>query len=141
MTRPWRSTTGNTRCRGSAGSSRRAASRLSANLLIPAPIKRSYVFDLDAGCSVVNHCMRHGLAPFLTVVAPHSRAVPPSAVLPVHTSFTATGNQVLEYDGDTGVVVQHLGVLVGRNAHRTLWPQILAWLDSATASAAVERRR
>jgi polyhydroxyalkanoate synthase len=48
---------------------------------------------------------------------------------------------VLEYGGDTGVVVQHLGVLVGRNAHRILWPRILAWLDSATAATAVERRR
>ena len=81
------------------------------------------------------------MAPVLTVVAPHSRVVPPSAVLPVHASFGATDKQVLEYGGDTGVVVQHLGVLVGRNAHRTLWPRILAWLDSAAATAAVERRR
>ena len=81
------------------------------------------------------------VAPVLTVVAPHSRVVPPSAVLPVHASFAATEKQVLEYGGDTGVVIQHLGVLVGRNAHRILWPRILAWLDSATAATAVERRR
>jgi polyhydroxyalkanoate synthase len=81
------------------------------------------------------------VAPVLTVVAPHSQVVPPSAVLPVHASFAAIEKQVLEYGGDTGVVVQHLGVLVGRNAHRILWPRILAWLDSATRATAVERRR
>ena len=75
------------------------------------------------------------VAPVLTVVAPHSQVVPPSAVLAVHDAFTAAGKQVLEYHGDTGVVVQHLGVLVGRNAHRTLWPQILSWLDGPEVPA------
>jgi polyhydroxyalkanoate synthase subunit PhaC len=80
------------------------------------------------------------VAPVLTVVAPHSRVVPPSAVLPVHLAFAAAEKQVLEYGGDAGVVVQHLGVLVGRNAHRTLWPQILAWLDSAARGRGWPRR-
>jgi polyhydroxyalkanoate synthase len=75
------------------------------------------------------------VAPVLTVVNPRSGIVPPSAVLPVHEAFAATDKQVLPYLGDTGVVVQHLGVLVGRNAHRLLWPGILGWLDTVTAAA------
>jgi polyhydroxyalkanoate synthase len=81
------------------------------------------------------------VAPVLAVVAPHSRVVPPSAVLPVHAAFATADKQVLEYGGDTGVVVQHLGVLVGRNAHRTLWPRILGWLDSVAPPATLQRRR
>ncbi|MFD2838474.1 alpha/beta fold hydrolase [Azotobacter vinelandii] len=32
--------------------------------------------------------------------------------------------------GDVGVALQHVGVLVGRRAHREVWPQILRWLDA-----------
>jgi polyhydroxyalkanoate synthase len=32
---------------------------------------------------------------------------------------------VLEYPGDVGVALQHVGVLVGATAHRELWPRIL----------------
>jgi polyhydroxyalkanoate synthase subunit PhaC len=76
------------------------------------------------------------VAPVLTVVNPRSGMVPPAAVLPVHDAIAATDKRVLPYAGDTGVVVQHLGVLVGRNAHRLLWPRILDWLDTVTATAA-----
>ena len=34
-------------------------------LLVPAPIKRCYIFDLDPRCSVVASCLRHGLQPHL----------------------------------------------------------------------------
>jgi hypothetical protein len=34
-------------------------------LLVPAPIKRCYIFDLDPRCSVVARCLRHGLQPHL----------------------------------------------------------------------------
>jgi hypothetical protein len=34
-------------------------------LLVPAPIKRCYIFDLDPACSVVARCLRHGLQPHL----------------------------------------------------------------------------
>jgi polyhydroxyalkanoate synthase len=70
----------------------------------------------------------------LTVVNPRSGIVPPSAVLPVHEAFAATDKHVLTYPGDAGVVVGHLGVLVGRNAHRHLWPRILGWLDTVSAA-------
>ena len=34
---------------------------------------------------------------------------------------------LLRYEGDVGVSLQHVGVLVGRNAHARLWPQITRW--------------
>jgi polyhydroxyalkanoate synthase len=37
---------------------------------------------------------------------------------------------VLEYAGDVGVNLQHVGVLVGKSAHEQIWPAIFAWLDT-----------
>jgi polyhydroxyalkanoate synthase len=37
---------------------------------------------------------------------------------------------VLYYEGDVGVNLQHVGVLVGRNAHARIWPAIFAWLEA-----------
>ena len=36
--------------------------------------------------------------------------------------------QLIEYDGDEGVGLQHLGILVGQNARVSVWPQIISWL-------------
>jgi polyhydroxyalkanoate synthase subunit PhaC len=68
-------------------------------------------------------------APLLTVVNPHSRVIPPSSILPVHESAASATKRLLRYRGDIGVAVQHVGVLVGRNAHRHLWPILLDWVD------------
>jgi polyhydroxyalkanoate synthase len=35
---------------------------------------------------------------------------------------------VLHYGGDIGVALQHVGPLVGRQAHRLLWPRIVDWM-------------
>jgi hypothetical protein len=39
---------------------------------------------------------------------------------------------MLNYDGDVGVNLQHVGVLVGKNAHAKIWPAIFDWLGEAT---------
>jgi polyhydroxyalkanoate synthase len=36
----------------------------------------------------------------------------------------------LWYQGDTGVALQHLGMLVGRQAHKYLWPEVIRWLHA-----------
>ena len=69
-------------------------------------------------------------APLFTVVNPHSRVIPPSSILPVHESAASATKRLLRYRGDIGVAVQHVGVLVGRNAHRHLWPILLDWVDA-----------
>jgi polyhydroxyalkanoate synthase len=41
---------------------------------------------------------------------------------------------VLWYEGDVGVALQHVGMLVGSNAHQALWPEILQWLHAHSES-------
>ena len=72
-------------------------------------------------------------APLLTVVNPHSRVIPPESILPFHHAAASARKQVMRYRGDVGVAVQHVGVLVGRNAHRVLWPMLLHWVDRVSA--------
>jgi polyhydroxyalkanoate synthase subunit PhaC len=67
-------------------------------------------------------------APMLNVVNPHSRVIPPESILPFHQAAASARKQLMRYRGDIGVAVQHVGVLVGRNAHRLLWPMLLRWL-------------
>ena len=64
-------------------------------------------------------------APLTTVFAPASAVIPPGSVVPVHEAAAATDTLLLEYRGDVGVALQHVGVLVGRTAHRDLWPRVL----------------
>lgn len=67
--------------------------------------------------------------PLLSVVDPRSRLIPPAAVLPFHDAAASPRKQVLHYEGDVGVNLQHVGVLVGRNAHARIWPAVFDWLE------------
>jgi polyhydroxyalkanoate synthase subunit PhaC len=61
--------------------------------------------------------------PVAAIVDPTSRLVPPSSVLePLRTP------RVFAYVPETGVALQHVGPLVGRRAHREIWPRILDWV-------------
>jgi len=37
---------------------------------------------------------------------------------------------IIEYAGERGVCLQHLGILVGRQARAHVWPEIMSWLKS-----------
>jgi polyhydroxyalkanoate synthase len=68
-------------------------------------------------------------APVLAVFDPRSRIIPPVSIVPLVEALSAHADAgVLRYEGDTGVALHHVGVLVGRNAHRRLWPVILDWI-------------
>jgi polyhydroxyalkanoate synthase subunit PhaC len=67
-------------------------------------------------------------APILAVLDRRSRIVPPASMEAYRTCTSAKRVEILEYAGDVGVVMQHVGVLVGRNAHERLWPRIVDWL-------------
>ena len=67
-------------------------------------------------------------APVLSIVAPHCPFVPPQAVEPFYGAIRSTETRLLRYDGDSGVLLQHVGMLVGELAHRRLWPEILRWV-------------
>lgn len=68
-------------------------------------------------------------APMLNVVNPGSRVIPAESVLPFAQAAGGGPHEVLEYRGEVGVGLQHVGVLVGRQAHRELWPRIMDWID------------
>ncbi len=56
---------------------------------------------------------------------------PESAVVPAQSTLAALAHaevHVLDYRGDPGVALRHVGALVGRSAHRDLWPGILTRL-------------
>ena len=71
--------------------------------------------------------------PIIGIVDPRSRIVPlPSVEAYAH----CTGSEdatILHYAGDTGVMMQHVGVLVGGNAHASLWPAIVHWIRAHAA--------
>jgi len=73
-------------------------------------------------------------SPLISVVDVRSKVIPPAAVVPFHEATSSERKQVLQYGGDIGVNLQHVGVLVGRSAHAALWPGIFDWLG-APASA------
>ena len=70
------------------------------------------------------------VAPVLSVVDPRCRIVPPEAVLPFHETVGSDDKTVIWYHGDKGVVLQHLGMLVGRHAHEQLWPKVIRWMHA-----------
>jgi polyhydroxyalkanoate synthase len=68
------------------------------------------------------------IAPLLTVVDRRCRVAPPESILPFHDTVPSADRQLLWYKGDTGVHLQHVGMLVGTNAHHALWPRIVDWI-------------
>jgi len=68
------------------------------------------------------------IAPVLAVVDPDSDVVPPGSVVPFLDAIPSRDKELLHYDGDTGICLRHVGVLVGQSAHRNIWPEILAWV-------------
>jgi polyhydroxyalkanoate synthase subunit PhaC len=69
-------------------------------------------------------------APLLNVIDPRSTIIPPQSILLFHEAAASASKKVLQYGGDIGVGIQHVGVLVGATAHAVLWPAIFDWLTS-----------
>jgi polyhydroxyalkanoate synthase subunit PhaC len=69
-------------------------------------------------------------APTLAVVNTADSVAPVHSVSPIG---EALGEKfgILEYPGETGVALQHLGILVGREAHAQVWPKIIDWIKAA----------
>ena len=67
-------------------------------------------------------------APLLSVLDARCPIAPPQSVLPFHRVVRSPERRLLWYEGDTGVALQHVGMLVGRSAHQHLWPEIGRWI-------------
>jgi polyhydroxyalkanoate synthase len=68
--------------------------------------------------------------PILAVVNPHGRLVPPRSVLPV--LKRTAGPHTIRWHAERapGAALRHVGALVGRDAHRVLWPSVLRWASA-----------
>jgi len=78
--------------------------------------------------------------PLVSVYDPRSKVIPPQAVLPFHEAAASPAKLLLEYEGDVGVNLQHVGVLVGRSAHARIWPTIFDWLEAQEDTGADARQ-
>lgn len=67
-------------------------------------------------------------APLLSVVEEQSAVAPPEAVRPFYDAARSRHKRWLWYAGDTGVTLKHVGMLVGKTAHESLWPEIVKWI-------------
>jgi len=68
-------------------------------------------------------------SPLLAVYDPHSVVIPPESIITFYEAAGSRQKRLLPYHGDTGVALAHVGALMGQNAHRQLWPEILAWIS------------
>jgi poly[(R)-3-hydroxyalkanoate] polymerase subunit PhaC len=68
--------------------------------------------------------------PTLAAVNPTDEIAPPASVLPFLDAMPGQDVRVLEYPGEIGVGLQHLGILVGRRAYARVWPEIISWLKA-----------
>jgi polyhydroxyalkanoate synthase subunit PhaC len=66
--------------------------------------------------------------PTLAVVNPRDEIAPLASVLPFIDAMPGQDVRVLECPGEIGVGLQHLGILVGRQAYARVWPEIISWL-------------
>ena len=67
--------------------------------------------------------------PTLAVVNTADDVAPLNALKPFADAM-AKNIRIIEYPGELGVCLQHLGILVGRHAQAQVWPEILSWLKS-----------
>jgi polyhydroxyalkanoate synthase len=63
----------------------------------------------------------------MAVLNPVGRIVPPRSVTDGLDAARPSSLQFLQYEGDRGPMLQHLGPLVSPLAHAQLWPRILDW--------------
>ena len=67
--------------------------------------------------------------PVLAVDNPAGRVVPPASILDGLARMPPdVPRRVLRYEGERGPALQHLGPVVGPEAHARLWPEILDWI-------------
>jgi poly[(R)-3-hydroxyalkanoate] polymerase subunit PhaC len=67
-------------------------------------------------------------APTLAIVNMADSVAPLHSVSPIGEALGPEKFHIIEYPGERGVGLQHLGILVGRQAHAQVWPQIIHWI-------------
>jgi polyhydroxyalkanoate synthase subunit PhaC len=68
--------------------------------------------------------------PTLAVVNTADEIAPPASVMPFLDAMPGQDVRVVDYPGEIGVGLQHLGILVGRQVYARVWPEIIRWLNA-----------
>src|SRR5262249_5851913 len=68
-------------------------------------------------------------APVLAVVNTVDDVAPMTSLKPFTDAIASKAVRVIEYSGEIGACLQHVGILVGREALAKVWPDIMAWID------------
>jgi polyhydroxyalkanoate synthase len=68
--------------------------------------------------------------PTIAIVNTADEIAPLASVKPFLDAMPCRDVKLIEYPGETGVALQHVGILVGRNAYKRVWPVIVHWLES-----------
>jgi len=66
--------------------------------------------------------------PTLAVVNVADDVAPLASIEPFINAMPPKDARIIEYAGELGVCLQHLGILIGRKAHAQVWPEIVSWL-------------
>ena len=67
--------------------------------------------------------------PTLAVVNTADDIAPLASIKPCIDAMPTRDVRLIEYPGETGVGLQHVGVLVGRRAYAQTWPEIISWVN------------
>ena len=68
--------------------------------------------------------------PTLAVVNAADDVAPFDSVKPFIDAMPIRDVRIIEYSGEIGVCLQHLGILIGRKARAQVWPEIISWIDA-----------
>jgi polyhydroxyalkanoate synthase subunit PhaC len=69
-------------------------------------------------------------APTLAIVNTADEIAPLTSLNSFTDAMPSENLRIIEYRGEVGVCLQHLGILVGREARAKIWPEIISWLNS-----------
>ena len=68
--------------------------------------------------------------PILAVLNTADEVAPLASIKPFTDAMPAADVRIIEYPGEVGICLQHLGILVGRQALVRVWPEIITWLKT-----------
>jgi polyhydroxyalkanoate synthase len=79
-------------------------------------------------------------APTLAAANVADDVAPIVSIKPFIDAMPTRDVHIVEVPGETGVCLQHLGILIGREAQAVVWPEIISWMDSHADLHAPARR-
>lgn len=68
--------------------------------------------------------------PTVAVVNTNDAVAPLVSLKPFTEAMPTSDVRIIEYPGEVGVSLQHLGILIGREAQAQVWPEIVSWINS-----------